>query len=127
MAAQSGGFVTHEVLNQPPPLENFNLFEQDAALREAVAREGGGWGEARLGRFGAWLGQASTLRLGEQANQNPPVLHSHDRFGHRIDEVAFHPAWHELMRRAVAEQVHALPWVDARPGAHVVRAASAFC
>jgi putative acyl-CoA dehydrogenase len=119
-------FATHEVLNQPPPLEDTNLFEQDGALREAVAREGGAWGEARLAGFGAWLGQASTLRLGEQANQNPPVLHSHDRFGHRIDEIDFHPAWHELMGRAIAEQVHALPWVDARPGAQVVRAASAF-
>ncbi len=119
-------FATHEVLNQPPPLENTNLFEGDAALREAVAREGGDWGRARLGRFGAWLGEASTIRLGEQANQNPPALHSHDRFGHRIDEIGFHPAWHELMRRGIAEQIHALPWVDARPGAQVVRAASAF-
>ncbi len=126
MTAQPTLFATHEVLNQPPPLEAYNLFEQDAALCEAVAREGGSWGEDRLVRFGAWLGEAATLRLGELANQNPPVLHSHDRFGHRIDEVAFHPAWHELMRRAVAEQVHALPWVDPRPGAQVVRAASAF-
>jgi putative acyl-CoA dehydrogenase len=126
MTAQPVGFKTHEVLNQPPPLENFNQFEQDLALREAVAREGGAWGEARLARFGGWLGQASTIRLGEQANQNPPVLHSHDRYGHRIDEVAFHPAWHELMRRAIAEQVHALPWAEPRPGAHVVRAASAY-
>ena len=126
MTAQPTLLATHEVLNQPPPLEDYNLFEQDAALREAVAREGGGWGEDRLGGFGAWLGQASTIRLGEQANQNPPVLHSHDRFGHRIDEIGFHPAWHELMRRAIAEQIHALPWVDSRPGAHVVRAALAF-
>jgi putative acyl-CoA dehydrogenase len=118
--------ATHEVANQPPPLENINLFEQDGALRAAVLREGGAWGEARLGRFGAWLGEAATLRLGEQANQQPPVLRSHDRYGHRIDEVGFAPAWHELMGRAVAEQVHALPWVDPRPGAHVVRAASAF-
>ena len=113
-------------LNQPPPLEGYNLFEQDAALRAAVASEGGGWGEERLARFGAWLGEAATLRLGEQANRNPPVLRSHDRFGHRIDEVEFAPAWHELMGRAIAEQVHALPWVDPRPGAHVVRAAAAF-
>jgi putative acyl-CoA dehydrogenase len=126
MTAQPIGFATHEVLNQPPPLENVNLFEQDVALCEAVAREGGAWGEARLARFGAWLGQASTIRLGEQANQNPPVLHNYDRYGHRIDEVEFHPAWHVLMGRGVAEQIHALPWVDARPGAHVVRAASAF-
>ncbi len=126
MDARPISFATHEVLNQPPPLEDYNLFEQDAALREAVAREGGAWGQARLARFGGWLGQASTIRLGAQANQNPPALHSHDRFGHRIDEVAFHPAWHELMGRAIAEQVHALPWADPRPGAHVIRAASAF-
>ena len=118
--------ATHEVANQPPPLEGLNPFEQDDALRSAVLREGGAWGEARLGRFGAWLGEAATLRLGEQANQQPPVLRSHDRYGQRIDEVGFAPAWHELLGRAVAEQVHSLPWVDPRPGAHVVRAASAF-
>ena len=65
-------------------------------------------------------------RLGEQANRHPPVLRSHDRFGQRIDEVEFHPAWHALMGRAIAEQVHALPWAEPRPGAHVTRAAAAF-
>jgi putative acyl-CoA dehydrogenase len=117
---------THEVENQPPPLEEVNWFEHDRALLEAVEREGGGWGRERLTRFGAWLGQAVTIRLGEQANRYPPQLRTHDRFGHRIDEIEFHPAWHELLGRAVAEQVHALPWSAARSGAHVVRAASAF-
>ena len=119
-------FLTHEVTNQPPPLEGVNWFEQDRALLEAVEREGGAWGKERLSRFGAWLGQPSTIRLGEQSNRHPPQLRSHDRFGHRIDEVDFHPAWHELLGRAVAEQVHVLPWSDDRAGAHVVRAASAF-
>ena len=118
---------THEVENQPPPLEEVNWFEHDRALLEAVEREGGAWGRERLTRFGAWLGQASTIRLGEQANRYPPQLRTHDRFGHRIDEVEFHPAWHELLGRAVAEQVHALPGASPGPGAHVVRAASAFC
>jgi putative acyl-CoA dehydrogenase len=117
---------THEVENQPPPLEGVNWFDQDPALLEAVEREGGAWGKERLSRFGAWLGETSTIRLGEQANHHPPVLRTHDRFGHRIDEVEFHPAWHELLGRALAEQVHALPWRDPRPGAHVVRAAAAF-
>jgi putative acyl-CoA dehydrogenase len=126
MTAAVPAFLTHEVTNQPPPLEGVNWFEQDHALLEALEREGGAWGKERLSRFGAWLGQASTIRLGEQANRHPPQLRSHDRFGHRIDEVDFHPAWHELLGRAVAEQVHALPWSDGRPGAHVVRAASAF-
>jgi putative acyl-CoA dehydrogenase len=117
---------THEVENQPPPLEDVDWFEQDRALQDAVEREGGAWGKERLARFGAWLGQASTIRLGEQANRHAPQLRTHDRFGHRIDEVEFHPAWHELLGRAVAEQVHALPWSETRPGAQVVRAASAF-
>ena len=126
MSAAPPRFLTHDVANQPPPLEGLNWFEQDQVLVEAVEREGGAWGKERLGRFGAWLGQPSTIRLGEQANRHPPQLRTHDRFGHRIDEVEFHPAWHELLGRAVAEQVHALPWSDARAGAHVVRAASAF-
>jgi putative acyl-CoA dehydrogenase len=126
MTAAPPRFLTHEVANQPPPLEGLNWFEQDRALAEAVEREGGAWGKERLSRFGAWLGQPSTIRLGEQANRHPPQLRTHDRFGHRIDEVEFHPTWHELLGRAVAEQAHALPWSDARPGAHVVRAASVF-
>ena len=126
MTATVPPYLTHEVTNQPPPLEGVNWFEQDRALLEAVEREGGAWGVERLGRFGAWLGQPSTIRLGDQANRHPPQLRSHDRFGHRIDDVEFHPAWHELLGRAVAERVHALPWSDGRPGAHVVRAASAF-
>jgi putative acyl-CoA dehydrogenase len=126
MSAAPPRLLTHDVANQPPPLEGLNWFEQDQVLIEAVEREGGAWGRERLTRFGAWLGQSSAIRLGEQANRHPPQLRSHDRFGHRIDEVEFHPAWHELLGRAVAEQVHALPWSEPRPGAHVVRAASAF-
>ncbi|MGH6944943.1 MAG: isovaleryl-CoA dehydrogenase [Geminicoccaceae bacterium] len=126
MSAPEPSFVTHEVLNQPPPLENYDLFATDRALLEAVEREGGAFCKERLSGFGRWLGQASTLRLGEEANRHPPVLRTHDRFGHRLDEVEFHPAWHELMRRAIAEQAHALPWADPQPGAHVVRAAAVF-
>ena len=76
--------------------------------------------------FGAWLGHPDTHHLGEQANRHVPQLKTYDRFGHRIDEVEFHPAWHSLMQTAVAEQVHALPWVEPKSGAHVIRAASAF-
>jgi len=72
------------VLNQPPALENYNLYECDIPLREAVAREGGAWIEETARDFGALLGKSETLRLGELANRNPPVLHTHDRFGHRI-------------------------------------------
>ncbi len=118
--------ATHEVLNQPPPLEDYDLFASDLALVEAVEREGGGSARARLGEFGRCLGRTATLRLGAEANRHPPELRSHDRFGHRIDEVEFHPAWHELMRLAIGARVHNLPWAEPGPGAQVVRAAKAF-
>jgi putative acyl-CoA dehydrogenase len=112
-----------EVFNQPPPLADYNLFEQDTPLREALRREGGAWAEERVSAFGELVGQAATLRLGELANTHPPVLHTHDRFGHRIDEVEFHPAYHELLRLGVEHEHHSLPWTTPRAGAHVVRAA----
>src|SRR5262245_1879867 len=117
--------ITHEVLNQPPPLEGYNLFASDRVLTEALAREGAGWARERAERLGSLAG-GDALRWAVQANTNPPVLRTHDRFGHRIDEVEFHPAWHELMRLAVAHETHALPWRDPRPGAHAARAALFF-
>ena len=84
-------FATHEVSNQPPPLEHTNLFEQDRALAAAAEREGAGAGLQRLENFGAWLGTPEAIWLGEQANRHPPELRSHDRFGRRIDEVLVPP------------------------------------
>src|SRR3989442_6721524 len=116
---------THEVLNQPPPLEGYNLFATDRALAEGVRREGAAWAEERLGRLGELAG-GEALGWGVEANANPPILRTHDRYGHRIDEVEFHPAWHALLRLAVGHELHALPWRDPRPGAHVARAALCF-
>jgi putative acyl-CoA dehydrogenase len=115
--------TTHEVFNQPPPYEGHNAFTADTALVAAVHREGAGWAEEELTELGALAGSPTAIQWGFQANENPPVLHTHDRFGHRIDEVAYHPAYHELMRTAVAYGLHAAPWADGRPGAHVARAA----
>jgi len=117
--------VTHEVLNQPPPLENYNLFEQDRVLVEALERENGGWARARASELGIVTGGAP-LAWGVQANTYTPVLRAYDRYGHRIDEVEFHPAWHNLMRLAIQYELHALPWRTPRPGAHVARAALFF-
>jgi putative acyl-CoA dehydrogenase len=114
---------THEVLNQPPPLVDYNLFEGDRALVEAVRREGGGWGEGTIRELGRVLGTAELQQWGFQANQYPPVLRTHDRYGHRIDEVEFHPAWHSLIEVSCRFGLHSAPWREARPGAHVVRAA----
>jgi len=115
--------VTHEVFNQPPPLENYNLFEQDLALQEAVRREGANATDAELASFGQLAGRAETIDLGFRANANKPEFHSHDRFGHRIDEVDFHPAYHQLMRIALENGLHSSPWTNPGPGAHVARAA----
>jgi putative acyl-CoA dehydrogenase len=115
--------TTHEVANQPPPFEDVNLFSSDAALAEGVSRAGADWARERLLRFGARVGSAEFMALGRQANRFAPELLTHDRYGHRIDEVEFHPAWHEVMREAMAHEVHNLPWREPRPGAQVARSA----
>jgi putative acyl-CoA dehydrogenase len=114
---------THEVLNQPPPLEDVNLFQSDRALSEGLAREGGEAFRKEVAAFGAALGRAETIEQGALANRNSPELCSHDRFGHRIDEVRFHPAWHAVMRLAMGHAAHNLPWQRPEPGAHVARGA----
>ncbi len=119
--------ATHEVLNQATPLENYNVFSADRALTEAVEREGADWATAAVGEVGAFAGSALAQRWGREANENPPKLRTHDRFGHRIDEVEFHPAWHELMKVGVGFGLHSLPWRDPQPGAHVARAAMFMC
>jgi putative acyl-CoA dehydrogenase len=118
--------VNHEVQNQPPPLVDIDLYSTDRALREAVVREGAGWASSDLAEYGRKLGSAETLECGALANAHPPVLHTHDRYGHRRDEVEFHPSWHHMMRLAVEQGVHSSPWANARSGAHVARAAAAM-
>src|SRR2546421_325085 len=114
---------THEVLNQPPPLQDYDPLACDAALDEALQREGAAWARGEVGSFARATATREAIGLGFEANQNPPRLRTHDRFGHRIDEVDFHPAWHELMRLSLANGVHCGPWRDPGEGAHVARAA----
>lgn len=114
---------THEVLNQVPALENYNLYATDLILQEAVRREGASWIEDRGYQLGARLGSAEAIEWGFDANNYPPVLQTHNARGERIDEVKFHPAWHALMRLSVEYGVHNLPWATPRPGAHVARGA----
>ena len=117
-------FVTHTVLNQVPPLEDYSLFETDPALREAAAREGAGAWAGDLAAHGAWLGRAPTLAAGAEANRCPPRLLAYDRCGHRIDHVEFHPAWQLLMSGIVARGLHSRAWAQPVPGAQVARAAA---
>jgi putative acyl-CoA dehydrogenase len=115
---------THEVQNQPPPLDGYDVYSADTALLEAVARHDAGWATERLTAIGRLAGSAQAQEWGRLANEVPPVLHTVDRYGRRIDEVEFHPAWHQLMAVAVGNGLHASSWVDDRPGAQVARAAA---
>jgi putative acyl-CoA dehydrogenase len=115
-----------EVLNQSPPLVDYNLFDADAPLREALEREGAGWAHDWVRELGMRAGTAEAIGWGFQANSNPPQLRTHDRFGNRIDEVEFHPAWHRLMEVAIGHGLHALPWREPRAGAHAARAAGFY-
>ena len=117
---------THEVLNQPPPLEDYNAFEADVPLREALGREGGQWGVDRLRDLGAVAGSAEAREHSRRAERNEPRLLTHDRYGNRIDQVELDPSWHWILRVAIEREISALPWRDPQPGAHVVRAAMMY-
>jgi putative acyl-CoA dehydrogenase len=117
------GGSTHGVLNQSRPLEGYNVFDADHVLVEGLRREGGDRAVARARALGEVCGRHDVIELGRLANENPPRLRTHDRFGNRIDEVEFHPAWHELMSLGIGEGLHALPWREPQPGAHAARAA----
>jgi putative acyl-CoA dehydrogenase len=116
---------THEVSNQVPELSDYNLYTTDVVLAEGVRRDAD-WHDDKLARFGAELGSKEVLRLGELANRHLPQLHTHDRCGNRIDQVEFDQSWHQLLGLLRRECLHALPWIQARPGAHVARAAGYF-
>ena len=116
-------FTTHEVTNQVPPLVPYDAYMTDTALREAVAREGGVWAEQKLCDLGIAVG-GEMMTQGFLANENRPVFKPFDRFGHRIDEVEFHPAYHRLMELGIQHGVANFSWRHAdRAGAHVARAA----
>ncbi len=122
----SDRFSTHRVENQPPPLRDYNAYATDLPLREALARENGDWAHDALSAYGAITG-GEMIALGFAANEQRPRLRTHDRYGHRIDEVEFHPAYHRVMELGIAHGVHAFAWRHAdRAGAHVARAALAY-
>jgi len=112
--------------NQAPPLENYNLFTSDRALSEGVGREAPALDTRELQKIGELTGTPEMIALGFEANNHPPELATHDRYGNRIDEVHFHPAWHILMQTSVGLGLHAYPWVDQGASPHTHRAAKFF-
>ena len=116
---------THRAQNQVPPLTGHDVAD-DPVLLAAADREGAGWARDSLHELGRLAGSGATAEQARLANEHPPVLRSHDRWGNRIDEVEFHPAWHALMATAIGHGLHAAPWASHRPGAHVARAAGFY-
>ncbi len=114
---------THQVLNQPPPLVDYDLFTTDPFLAGDLEGSGAGSSDAELTEFGTLAGSAKVFGWGFEANRFPPRLRTHDAYGHRIDEVEYHPSWHSLLDMAVTHGLHSLPWEDAKaaPGARVLR------
>src|SRR5699024_10662259 len=117
--------ATHKVENQTLPLAGYNAYEQDPALREALHREGGSRGEERLQSFGVIAGH-ELVDVGFSANENPPEFKPFDAYGHRIDQVEFHPAYHRSMEIAKAHDLHGLSWRGEREGEQVVRSALTY-
>lgn len=120
------GYMTHEVLNQPPPLSDYDAFGTDATIQTVVLAFNAGWAREKLHLTGRTVGSAHVQELARQANRVVPELRTHDRFGNRVDRIDFHPAWHDLMGLAIEQETHALCWTDARPGAQVARAALSY-
>src|SRR3954466_5587540 len=115
--------TTHEVANQPPPLADYDLFSANVPLVEAVEREGAGWARDRCAEVGRTWGTHEVQEWGRLANENPPRLKTHDRFGNRVDEVEFHPSYHELMALSCRHELHSLPWTGEREGGYALKAA----
>lgn len=116
---------THEVFNQAPPLENYNVYSSDIALVDAVRISGGEVRGEQLTAFGARVGSAEAIDWGMEANRNTPIFESFDRYGHRIDEVRFHPAYHHLMQLGLEAGFASVPW-SGSPAGHVCHAAILF-
>ena len=114
-------YATHEVVNQSGPIAEYNAFDRDPVLTGALERGSANWAHDRLFAYGAIIGSERMTLLARQANRNLPELKTFDRFGNRIDEVDFHPAYHECMALVFGHDVHSLAWKDERPGAHLAR------
>src|SRR3954469_25330876 len=123
LGTMTSAFDTHDVTNQPPPLSGHDVFGTDVALREALERHGERWAIEELVELGEMAGDPEWQDRGRVANENPPILRTHDRYGQRLDVVEYHPAYHQLMAASVGHGLAGATWGDERPGSHAARAA----
>jgi putative acyl-CoA dehydrogenase len=126
MSDEAFGYATHEVLNQPPALADYDVYGSDPLLKSIVRTFDAQWAEPNLHDAGRVIGSAQVQELARQANRHLPELRTHDRFGNRVDRIDFHPAWHDLMALAIGHETHALCWNHPRPGAQVARGALSY-
>jgi len=117
---------THDVENMPPYIGDQDLWSNDQALHEGIEREGAGWAQERLSEFGRDTGSAETFKKADLANRYPPELRAFDRYGMRINQVDYHPAYHELMALAIENDVPSFAWKNPRSGGQVAPAALTF-
>ena len=117
---------THDVENMPPYIGDQDLWSNDQALHEGIEREGAGWAQERLSEFGRDTGSAETFRKADLANRYPPEMRAFDRYGMRIDQVDYHPAYHELMALAIENDVPSFAWKNPRVGGQVAHAALTY-
>ena len=114
---------THEVTNMPPHMVDQDLWRDDAVLRETVVREGAGWAEPQLSALGKRMGVAEIFEKADLANRYTPELKPFDRYGMRIDQGEFHPAYHDLLGIAIEHEVPSFAWRHECPGGQVAHAA----
>jgi len=124
--AEANAAFTHDVENMPTELENYNMYTNDALLQKAIKRGGAEWAEEDLQKLGQLCGSAEVIEWGNESNKVKPRLETHNRYGHRIDEVIFHPAYHNLMSTSKGHGVAGDPWANPKKGAHVKRAGSYY-
>ncbi len=121
-----GLHATHKIENQPSILENYNIYDSDKVLADCIQKSNAEWASGQLQKLGSVLGSSEFIEHGNLANNNKPIFHSHDRHGHRIDQVEYHPSYHQLFKLTVANGIHSDPWANPKSGAHAARAAKLF-
>ena len=124
---QGATIATHEVLNQPPPLDEYDIAAAEPTLIDALERDGGAWAVDGVTEFGRRVASPEVYEWGFLANRHSPELRTHDRNGNRVDQVEFHPAWHRLLELSVGHGLHSLPWEPSQPkSGHLVRTSLTF-
>ena len=108
-------------LNQPPHLVDYNVYQSDRFLRQCAHHFASDSEQDERVKLGALLGSAQHIDRCYTANHYPPELFTHDRYGARINHIAYHASYHELMQIASEQKLHNGVWRSSVPYSHVER------